>query len=354
MKTINTLALAAFVLTLSAYLLAESMPSAPAQSAAQVEEDLLPPKRQAAPKPAEKPLEATVIKAEPEASRKMLEAVMAGDVCQVAKLKSQVYRFTAEDALAYAESISPSSELAEVLSPAGPLHATSMPKKGFAHRSSRLIWAARLAGLTAGTSSLSQNYAEARKTLLALEKEDEGNGALTLLRFYIERESATDVKTITATVQKLASASSFDFYLDEIGAEVARSRQLSPAHYYLNQYSGYYLGQLSSVGTAFQALKTSEYPSSQEAIRRIAELAMEKGKNSRAVFVQREFSFEQYELARDLISDGTIPSIYTINEQRMKDQGYDVNAYSPGVNTAEGGCDPSKFEDFFYRTRGEL
>ncbi|MGZ3711915.1 MAG: hypothetical protein ACXVBE_09165 [Bdellovibrionota bacterium] len=359
MKAINTLALAAFMITLLGYFFTAGSKSAPAESGGdRTVTDMLPLKRQASPVidkvvEAPKPLKAQV------GPNPILEALNNNDACQVAALKTKNYNVDKNDMQALVQTIDPSPALAEFLSENGPQMAAAEPTKKFAHKSSRLFWALRLSGITSSNfAGLPEDLNGARKILLELEKQDSGNGALPFFRLQIEKKLNFESKILADTAQKIASASEFNTYQDEIAAEFTKASWQSPAHYRLFQQIGYYalpsLNYYESVSILKALEKSGDFD--RAAMMNIATLMEEKALRSNALVESREYSGEEYEMGRLLGNqENTLPGIYKISADRAtaRDLKPLEFPYLPLANeSTDTPCDSRAFDEYFYANRG--
>jgi hypothetical protein len=347
MKAINTLALVAFVITLTAYFMSAGTASAPAESGGdRTVTDLLPTRRQPAPVKAEIKQPAAKQTAEP---NPVLDIIQSGNICALeANRKKKNFMTDKQDFAALAAVIDPSPGLAEFLSATGPILATEAPKKKYTSRAARLAWAMRLAGNNT-LASVPEDLKESRKLLLELEKEDPANSALPFLRLGIEKKMQLDPKELAETENKISDGSDFNTYFEDLGEELESASWQNTITYRFVEHMGYYVLPSLNLYDGTSALQTST-TLSPDAKKRIVLTMKQRALRAKLPFTGRNFNADVYENARSLDHDEQEQSIYQLSAEQSHNLGIEPLNFPSIISSPE--CDSRDYEEYYYANKG--
>lgn len=348
MKTINSLALLAFIITLTAYFMSAGTVTAQSETGGdRTIVDLLPAKRQASPLQVmdAKPIQAPT----PEEPNPLLDAVMAGNLCALEELKQKNYTPDKKDFAALKAAIDPSPAFAELLAENGPALATAEPKKKYSHKPARLLWALRLSGQSF-IGSAPENLPEARKQLLELEKEDPSNAALPFFRLGVEKKLNLDAKVLAETESKIGDGSDFDLYMDDLVTELNQAKWQSPTAHRLIEHIGYFAVPTPNLYDGVSALQNST-TLSEDSRNRIVAVMKQRALRSTPNSFNRDMNAEIFENARSLGKDYMAPSIYQMALERERALGIEAPNFPYFKSGAD--CDSRPYEDYFFTNRGK-
>ena len=356
MKNLPSLLILALLLSFAAWFCLPGAPPASADAPHEVTIHEAQPIREISAPPASAPTKAAPTPRKPPSPLQI--ALQAGDLCGAAWILNNginTNEIHIEIIQAIMAALQPSAEALEAFGPEGPYLAASVPgrhdpdaaKPKYKSKVARILWALKLGGaLYTPVSPASDNPEASRALLLALQKEEPGNGFYHYFRLVQEEKLGFTKEQLRATAEEVAASSTFHSPLNDLSREMQEASWQNPALRYAfnlimpREFVSFYLG--SSV------LSRLAQEQGFAGNGQIARLLTDKGMRATRSWLEAGYDSGQYNAGYSLD-----PNSFPSGDELEKK--FEPYRHEPPliVNAPDNRilCDPGPYEEYFYEMR---